>query len=143
MVLINYPNKAPKSHMMNRIPRPTINIWKSIYPHPMPPARAPPTAPAPRSPSFEPKKPIAAPIIIAIISTVNHINNNNFELTNPQRSAINRSKETWDYCLLSPQRSWNYLSANNEAIAHVLRYIIPINGYNNPKREHIAITLAD
>ena len=52
-------------------------------------------------------------------------------------------KEAWDYCLLSPQRSWNYLSANNEAIAHALRYIIPINGYNNPKREHIAITLAD
>ena len=62
--------------------------------------------------------------------------------TNPQKSA-DYCLRTWDYCLLSPQRSWNYLSANNEAIAHVLRYIIPINGCNNPKREHIAITLAD
>ena len=62
--------------------------------------------------------------------------------TNPKKSA--------DYCLknvgllltITPEVV-DYLSANNEAIAHALRYIIPINGYNNPKREHIAITLAD
>ena len=39
----------------------------------MPPAMAPLNAPEPRSPSLEEKKPIAAPIMIAIIRTVSHI----------------------------------------------------------------------
>lgn len=52
---------------------PAKKIWNKICAHPTPPAIAPPTAPDPRSPSFELKNPMAAPITIAIIRTVNHI----------------------------------------------------------------------
>lgn len=58
---------------MKRIANPARNIWRRMYPHPIPLATAPPNAPAPRSPSLELKNPIAAPIIIAIIRIVNHI----------------------------------------------------------------------
>ena len=62
--------------------------------------------------------------------------------TNPKMSAVNRLKNVGLLLIITPEVV-DYPSANNEAIAHVLRYIIPINGYNNPKREHTAITLAD
>ena len=62
--------------------------------------------------------------------------------TNPQRSAVNSLKNVGLLPIITPEVV-DYPSANNEAITHVLRYIIPIKGYNNPKREHIAITLAD
>lgn len=50
-----------------------MRIWNKTWAHPTPPATAPPKAPAPRSPSLELKKTIAAPIMIAIIRTVSHI----------------------------------------------------------------------
>lgn len=62
--------------------------------------------------------------------------------TNPKKSAVNSLKNVGLLPIITPEVV-DYLSANNEAIAHALRYIIPIKGYNNPKREHIAITLAD
>ena len=62
--------------------------------------------------------------------------------TNPKMSAYYCLKNVGLLLTITPEVV-DYLSANNEALAHVLRYIIPINGYNNPKREHIAITLAD
>ena len=62
--------------------------------------------------------------------------------TNPKKSAVNSLKNVGLLPIITPEVV-DYLSANNEAIAHALRYIIPINGNNNPKREHIAITLAD
>ena len=62
--------------------------------------------------------------------------------TNPKKSAVNRLKNVGLLLTITPEVV-DYPSANNEAIAHVLRYIIPINGYNNPKRDHITITLAD
>ena len=62
--------------------------------------------------------------------------------TNPKKPAVNRLKNVGLLLTITPEVV-DYLSANNEAIAHALRYIIPINGYKYPKREHIAITLAD
>ena len=62
--------------------------------------------------------------------------------TNPKKSAVNSLKNV-GLLLTITTEVVDYLSANNEAIAHVLRYIIPIKGDNHLKREHIAITLAD
>ena len=45
--------------------------------------------------------------------------------TNPKKPAVNRLKNVGLLLTITPEVV-DYLSANNEAIAHVLRYIIPI-----------------
>ena len=71
---ISYPNKLPNNHNTNIIPAPHKNIWNKIYPHPIPPIKAPEKAPAPLSPSLELEAPHIAPIMIAMIIIQIHIN---------------------------------------------------------------------
>ena len=59
--------------------------------------------------------------------------------TNPKKSAVNSLKNVGLLLTITPEVV-DYLSANNEAIAHTFRYIMPI-GYNNPHDVSILPTI--